>query len=96
MIRRGLIGICLLACATPALAHHGAGSFDLGKSVTFTGVLTKIELINREEYPTRKSATKSIARYIELYYNSRRFHSTLGYQTPQEVLDEYQKNSSAA
>jgi hypothetical protein len=46
MIRRGLIGICVLACATPAFAHHGAGSFELTKSVTFTGVLTKIELIN--------------------------------------------------
>ena len=46
MIRRGLFGIVLLACATPASAHHGSGSFDLTKSVTFTGVLTKIELIN--------------------------------------------------
>jgi hypothetical protein len=46
MIRRGLFGIVLLACATPALAHHGSGSFDLTKSVTFNGVLTKIELIN--------------------------------------------------
>jgi len=46
MIRRGLFGICLLACATPAFAHHGSGSFDLTKSVTFTGVLTRIELIN--------------------------------------------------
>jgi hypothetical protein len=46
MIRRGLFGIVLLAGATPAFAHHGTGSFDLTKSVTFTGVLTKIELIN--------------------------------------------------
>ncbi|HEV8395742.1 MAG TPA: DUF6152 family protein [Vicinamibacterales bacterium] len=46
MIRPGFFGICLLACATPAFAHHGGGSFDLTKSVTFTGVLTKIELIN--------------------------------------------------
>ena len=46
MIRRSLFGILLLACATPAFAHHGSGSFDLTKSVTFTGVLTKIELIN--------------------------------------------------
>ena len=47
MIRRGLFGICLLACATSAFAHHGAGTFDLTKSVTFTGVLTKIEQIGR-------------------------------------------------
>jgi hypothetical protein len=46
MIRRGPFRHLLLACATPAFAHHGGGSFDLTKSVTFTGVLTKIELIN--------------------------------------------------
>ena len=46
MIRRALLGLCLLACGTPAFAHHGSGSFDLTKSVTFNGVLTKIELIN--------------------------------------------------
>jgi len=46
MIRRGLVVAALLACSAPAFAHHGAGSFDLTKSVTFTGQLTKIELIN--------------------------------------------------
>jgi len=30
-----------------------------------------------------------IARWIELRYNRTRLHSTLGYRTPQEVLDEY-------
>jgi hypothetical protein len=37
MIRRALFVFGLLACTTPAFAHHGAGSFDLTKSVTFTG-----------------------------------------------------------
>ena len=46
MIRRALFVIGLLACTTPGFAHHGAGSFELNKSVTFTGTLTKIELIN--------------------------------------------------
>ena len=46
MIRRALFVIGLLACSTPSFAHHGAGSFELSKSVTFTGTLTKIELIN--------------------------------------------------
>ncbi|MEO8258967.1 MAG: DUF6152 family protein [Acidobacteriota bacterium] len=35
-----------MASTLPALAHHGAGTFDLTKSVTYTGKLTKIELIN--------------------------------------------------
>jgi putative transposase len=40
-------------------------------------------------YPTRESARKDIVRYIELWYNTRRLHSKLGYQTPQEVRDAY-------
>lgn len=56
----------------------------------------KVELVNREEYPSRAYAEKRVARYIELFYNSRRFHSTLGYRTPQEVLDEYYENPTAA
>jgi hypothetical protein len=35
-----------MASIVPAFAHHGAGTFDLTKSVTYTGKLTKIELIN--------------------------------------------------
>jgi hypothetical protein len=38
--------VVFAACTVTALAHHGGGSFDLSKSVTFTGKLTKIDLIN--------------------------------------------------
>jgi len=38
--------VVFMAYALPAFAHHGAGTFDLTKSVTFTGKLTKIEMIN--------------------------------------------------
>jgi Family of unknown function (DUF6152) len=33
-------------CAAPAFAHHGPGTFELGKSVTFTGKLTRIDFVN--------------------------------------------------
>jgi putative transposase len=56
----------------------------------------KVELVNREEYPTRAYAIKKVARYIELFYNSRRLHSSRGYRTPQEVLDEYYAGQEAA
>jgi transposase InsO family protein len=61
-----------------------------------TNGAVKVELVNREEYPTRAYAEKQIARYIELFYNSRRLHSRLGYQTPQEVLDGYYRKSVVA
>ena len=35
-----------MASIVPSFAHHGAGTFDLSKSVTYKGKLTKIELIN--------------------------------------------------
>jgi hypothetical protein len=35
-----------IAATMPAIAHHGVGTFDLSKSVTYTGKLTKLELIN--------------------------------------------------
>ena len=46
MLRSFACALAFVACATPAFAHHGAGTFELNKSVTFTGKLTKVELIN--------------------------------------------------
>ena len=46
MIRNALLIAASIACAVPAFAHHGGGSFDLSRSVTFNGVLTKVELVN--------------------------------------------------
>jgi transposase InsO family protein len=69
--------------------------YDNSLSESTNGAI-KVELVNREEYPTRAYAKKRVAQYIELFYNSRRFHSTLGYRTPQEVLDEYYGNQTAA
>jgi transposase InsO family protein len=69
--------------------------YDNSLSESTNGAV-KVELVNREEYPTRKYAMKEVARYIELFYNSRRLHSTLGYRTPQEVMDEYYTKQTAA
>jgi hypothetical protein len=46
MMRIGLIVAFVAASAASALAHHGFGTFDLSRSVTFTGKLTKLEFIN--------------------------------------------------
>ena len=69
--------------------------YDNSLSESTNGAV-KVELVNREEYPTRAYAMKEVARYIELFYNSRRLHSTLGYKTPQEVMDEYYRTRTAA
>jgi hypothetical protein len=40
------MALTLLSATGSVRAHHGAGTFELGKSVTFTGTLTRIEFIN--------------------------------------------------
>ena len=47
MTRTVAFAIVAVACAVPVVAHHGAGTFDLNKTVSFTGAtLTKIEFLN--------------------------------------------------
>ena len=42
----------------------------------------KTELIHRQAWPTRDTARQAIFAYIEGWYNTRRRHSSLGYQSP--------------
>jgi len=46
MNRSGLFVVAFVACASVASAHHGPGTFDLSKTVTLNGKLTRIDLIN--------------------------------------------------
>jgi hypothetical protein len=46
MIRSAALIVVFMASIVPAFAHHGGGTFDLSKSVTYTGKLTRIELVN--------------------------------------------------
>ena len=69
--------------------------YDNALSESVNGTL-KNELVYRTTYATRKAAMDDIARWIELRYNRTRLQSTLGYRTPQEVLDEYLNGQEAA
>lgn len=42
----------------------------------------KVELIHRNKFRTRDEAKRKIFEYVEMYYNRRRAHSTLGYLSP--------------
>ncbi len=44
----------------------------------------KIELTREMRFKTREEARSAIFEYIEIFYNRRRLHSTLGYQSPVE------------
>ncbi len=46
MIRSAVFVVVFTAIAVAASAHHGPGTFDLGKTVTLQGKLTRVDLIN--------------------------------------------------
>lgn len=78
----------------PSLGRTGI-CWDNALAESFFASLKK-ERVHLMVYPTRKKATQDIARYIELFYNRRRIHSTLGYRTPHEVRTEYMNSQLAA
>lgn len=52
----------------------------------------KKELIYRYKWETREGAIKAIGHYINQFYNTRRRHSTLGYVSPVEFEQAYNKS----
>jgi putative transposase len=46
--------------------------------------LLKTEWVNHYRYKTRQEAISSLFYYIEIFYNRKRRHSTLGYSTPHD------------
>jgi len=73
------------------LAAHGirasmsrkADCYDNAVAESFFSTIKK-ELISQVSYATRVEAKSAIFEYIEVFYNRRRLHSTLGYMTPEE------------
>ncbi len=55
--------------------------WDNAAMESFFGTL-KQELTHRRSYATRDEARASLFEYIEVFYNRRRLHSTLGYMSP--------------
>ena len=55
----------------------------------------KNEMYHRERFHTRARARFAVAEYIEIYYNRQRLHSTLGYRTPAEALNDHQRREAA-
>lgn len=52
----------------------------------------KTELIYWDKYHSREEAKRSIFEYIEINYNRRRLHSSLGYLSPVEFEEKNRKD----
>jgi len=60
-----------------------ANCWDNAMMESFFATLKK-ERIHHESYSTREAARQSVFQYIELFYNTRRRHSALGYLSPEQ------------
>jgi putative transposase len=56
----------------------------------------KNEMFHHHRFDTRARARFAVADYIEVFYNRRRLHSSLGYRTPAEALTDYRTAATAA
>lgn len=71
------------------LARHGISAsmsragdcYDNALAESFIATL-KTELVDRQPWPTRRAARHAIFDWIEGFYNRRRLHSALGYESP--------------
>lgn len=61
-----------------------ACAWDNSLAESFFAAL-KNERVYRTVYPTKAHAQRDVFRYIEGFYNTRRRHSALDYQRPDEV-----------
>jgi putative transposase len=58
-------------------------AFDNAAAESFFATL-KRELVHRHRFPTRAAARTAVFEFIEVFYNRRRIHSTIGYRSPAE------------
>jgi transposase InsO family protein len=65
---------------TPSMSRKG-DCWDNAVAESFLHTL-KVEKVNRYRFKTRDEAKSKIFEYIEMYYNRKRAHSTLGYLSP--------------
>jgi transposase InsO family protein len=69
--------------------------WDNAQAETFFASL-KVECVYRTALPTLDHARRCLGRYIEVFYNRRRRHSALDYQTPQQRYSQLRSQTAAA
>jgi putative transposase len=74
----------------------GVGSaFDNAAAESLFATI-KRELVNRNSFPTRAAARAAVFEFVEVFYNRRRLHSSLGYLSPAAWESAFHKESAEA
>ena len=71
------------------------GLLDYAAAETFFATL-KNEMYYRQAFATKACARFAVAEYIEVFYNRKRMHSSIGYRTPAKALNDYRTAAQAA
>jgi transposase InsO family protein len=69
--------------------------YDNAVAESFFATL-KTELVHDADWGTRGQARSAIFDYLEVFYNRRRRHSSIGYVTPEEFELKYEREAMAA
>jgi putative transposase len=75
------------ASITVSMSRRG-NCWDNAVAESFFATL-KTEMVYRRSWSSRVSLREALFEYIELFYNRKRIHSTLGYTTPAEAESAY-------
>jgi putative transposase len=83
----------VLAGHSIVASMNGVGTwYDNAPMESFFGTL-KSELVHHRAYRTRAEASPDLFYYIEAWYNRRRLHSALGYESPATYEQLYHNNT---
>jgi transposase InsO family protein len=80
-------GFCRANDVRPSVGRTGI-CYDNAVAESFFATIKK-ELIHVRPWPTIDKLRTAVFEYIESYYNRRRRHSTIGYDTPTEYELKY-------
>jgi putative transposase len=69
--------------------------WDNAVAESFFGTL-KTELVHEANWTTRAEARSAVFEYLEVFYNRRRIHSSIGYVSPEEFELNYKRERIAA
>jgi putative transposase len=83
-------GFCRTNDVRPSVGRTGI-CYDNAVAESFSATLKK-ELIHVHPWPDIDTLRVAVFEYIESYYNRRRRHSTIGYDTPMEYEHKYALN----
>jgi putative transposase len=78
----------------PCIQSNGLSCYDNAVTESFFHTL-KTESVDFEHYQSRVEAHQHLFDYIEVFYNQKRLHSSLGYHTPEQKLQEINNKKAA-